>query len=110
MRLKSLDDPILVVIRAIVSSCSARRVAFSNSLAFSRASAARNSSAPNADDLYREVENIAQLWDNAQLNAAEKAVLKDKLRYLSGRCAWIVESTQREFVQTAVDQLWTKMM
>jgi MoxR-like ATPase len=71
---------------------------------------ARNSSAPNADDLYREVENIAQQWDSAQLNAAEKAVLKDKLRYLSGRCAWIVESTQREFVQAAVDQLWTKMM
>ncbi len=71
---------------------------------------ARNSSAPNADDLYREVENIGQQWENAQLSAAEKAVLKDKLRFLSGRCAWIVESTQREFVQTAVDQLWTKMM
>lgn len=70
---------------------------------------ALNSSAPNADELYKEVENMRQQWESDNLNGAEQAVLKDKLRYLSGRCAWIVESTQREYVQNAVDQLWAKI-
>lgn len=70
---------------------------------------ALNSSAPKADELYKEVENMRQQWESDNLNGAEQAVLKDKLRYLSGRCAWIVESTQREYVQNAVDQLWAKI-
>lgn len=70
---------------------------------------ALNSNAPNADELYKELENMRQQWESGNLNAAEQAVLKDKLRYLSGRCAWIVESTQREYVQNSVDQLWTKI-
>lgn len=70
---------------------------------------ALNSSTPNADELYKEVDNMRQQWESGALNAGEQAILKDKLRYLSGRCAWLVESTQREYVQSAVNQLWDKV-
>jgi MoxR-like ATPase len=71
---------------------------------------AQNSSAPNADDLYQEAANLRQQWESGKLSPAEMAVLKDKLRYLSGRCAWVVNATQRAFVQNAVNELWTKVM
>ncbi|HOY16134.1 MAG TPA: AAA family ATPase [Haliscomenobacter sp.] len=71
---------------------------------------ARNNPVPNADELFLEVENIAKQWNDPDGTMANRAILKDKLRYLSGRCAWIVESTQREFVQAEVDRLWTIMM
>jgi MoxR-like ATPase len=65
---------------------------------------------PNADDLYREVERIAEKWNDVAVAGVDRAVLKDQLRYLSGRCAWIAEPVQRTYVQTAVDDLWSEIM
>lgn len=70
---------------------------------------ALNSNAPNADELYKDIEKMTTQWESGSLSPAEQAVLKDKLRYLSGRCAWIVDSTQRVYVQNAADQLWSKI-
>lgn len=65
---------------------------------------------PNADDIFREVTALSEKWAQADLPMSERAVIKDRLRYLNGRCAWIGNATQRQFVQQPIDALWEKIM
>jgi MoxR-like ATPase len=71
---------------------------------------ALESGSVNADDLYREVQSMTEKWDDAQLPLAERTVIKDRLRYLSGRCQWISNDVQRQYVQTPIDALWQKII
>lgn len=71
---------------------------------------ALESGSVNADDLYREVQAMTEKWDEAQLPLAERTVIKDRLRYLSGRCQWISNDVQRQYVQTPIDSLWQKII
>lgn len=71
---------------------------------------ALESGSVNADDLYREVQAMTEKWDEAQLPLAERTVIKDRLRYLSGRCQWISNDVQRQYVQTPIDALWQKII
>ena len=65
---------------------------------------------PNADDIFREVTNLGEKWMQADLPMSERAVIKDRLRYLNGRCAWIGNAAQRQFVQQPIDALWDQIM
>ncbi len=65
---------------------------------------------PNADDLFEEVEAMATQWAKDDLPLADRAILKDRLRHLNGRCAWIQNETQRAHVQQAIDSLWTTIL
>lgn len=71
---------------------------------------ALESGSVNADDLYREVQAMTEKWDDAHLPLAERTVIKDRLRYLSGRCQWISNDVQRQYVQTPIDVLWQKII
>lgn len=65
---------------------------------------------PNADDILREVHALAEKWEHTDLPMSERAVLKDRLRHLSGRCAWIGNPVQRQYVQEPIDALWEKIV
>jgi MoxR-like ATPase len=67
-------------------------------------------SAPNADDIYKEVTSLAGKWESSELTMAERAVIQDRLRYLNGRCQWISNEVQRSYVQEPIDALWKKIM
>jgi len=40
----------------------------------------------------------------------ERTVIKDRLRYLNGRCQWISNEVQRKYVQEPIDLLWGKII
>jgi len=65
---------------------------------------------PNADEIFKEVEAMDKKWDDAQLPLAERTMIKDRLRYLNGRCEWIGNEVQRNFVQEPIDALWQKII
>ena len=71
---------------------------------------ASDNALPNADDIFREVTNLSEKWAQADLPMSERAVIKDRLRYLNGRCAWIGNAAQRQFVQQPIDALWEQIM
>ncbi|ACU63247.1 AAA family ATPase [Chitinophaga pinensis] len=71
---------------------------------------ADNSSTPDADALYREVEQLQQQWDHPETTAAIRAQIKDRLRSINSRCEWISNTTQRNYVLVPVDALWKKIM
>ncbi|MFY0254468.1 AAA family ATPase [Chitinophaga sp. 30R24] len=71
---------------------------------------ARINSVPDADELYAELTQMLFRWDNPESSEADKAAIKDRLRYLNGRCEWIANPDQRQFVMQPVDQLWKKIL
>jgi MoxR-like ATPase len=66
--------------------------------------------APNADAIFKEVEVLAENWDNSDASMSERAIIKDRLRQLTGRAAWISNETQRGYVQQPIDTLWQKIL
>lgn len=65
---------------------------------------------PNADEIYKEVSIMADKWADPGLPMTERTVIKDRLRYLNGRCEWISNSVQRAYVQEPIDALWQKII
>lgn len=66
--------------------------------------------APNADEIYKEVATMAAQWEDTALPLAERTIIKDRLRYLNGRCQWINNKVQRSYVQQPIDSLWQKII
>lgn len=67
-------------------------------------------SAPNADDIYKEVMQMTGQWNDPETTGAERSVIKDRLRYLNGRCEWIRNADQKNFVLKPIDELWQQIM
>lgn len=65
---------------------------------------------PNADEIYKEVVDMTEKWNDVSLALAERTIIKDRLRYLNGRCEWISNEVQRKFVQEPIDALWQKII
>lgn len=65
---------------------------------------------PNADEIYNEITAMTAQWERQETSMAERAAIKDRLRYLNGRCEWINNTTQRDYVLQPIDQLWKKIM
>jgi len=66
--------------------------------------------APNADEIYKEVTALAEKWEDPAVPLAQRTVIKDRLRYLNGRCEWISNEVQRRYVREPIDQLWHKIL
>lgn len=71
---------------------------------------ASQSNLPNADEIYKEVNNLTKKWETPDISFAERNQIKDRLRYLNGRCEWISNETQRAYVQQPIDELWQRIL
>ena len=68
------------------------------------------SSAPDADEIFREIQEMSDQWSDPNLDTMAKTVIKDRLRYLSGRCQWISNPLTRAYVQEPINSLWEKVL
>lgn len=66
--------------------------------------------APDADEIFREVTELGREWENADTPLSRRTIIKDRLRYLNGRCEWINNETQRTYVLKPIEQLWQKIL
>ncbi|TCO90204.1 MoxR-like ATPase [Chthoniobacter flavus] len=60
----------------------------------------------DAEHLARDLEAIAAQLPKA--DATELAYLRDRLGILDGRCQWVADQQQREFLAQKVAELWTQ--
>jgi MoxR-like ATPase len=67
-------------------------------------------STPNPDEIFKEVMSMTEQWEDENLPLSERTIIKDRLRYLNGRCDWIINPVQREYVKTPIDALWQKII
>ncbi|MEY3443491.1 MAG: hypothetical protein RLZZ519_1772, partial [Bacteroidota bacterium] len=71
---------------------------------------ASQSASPDAEEIHREVLKMTEAWENPETPIAERSLIKDRLRYLNGRAEWIVNDTQRIYVQAPMNALWEKIL
>jgi MoxR-like ATPase len=64
---------------------------------------------PDANELYQEIMKMTEQWKDAATSDGDRAILKDRLRYLNGRCEWITNEDQRAYVQKPVNELWQQI-
>jgi len=66
--------------------------------------------APNPEEVMKEVKYLANKWQNEKLSFEEQNVIKDKLRYVQNRCAWIKSNEQKQYIQAEIDDLWQRIL
>lgn len=71
---------------------------------------ASQSNLPDPDEIYKEVNNLTNQWDAAEVSGVERSQIKDRLRYLNGRCEWISNEDQRKYVKEPIDNLWNRIL
>ncbi|RYY51903.1 MAG: AAA family ATPase, partial [Chitinophagaceae bacterium] len=59
--------------------------------------------APDADEIFKEVVHMTGQWEDDSIALGERTIIKDRLRFLSGRVEWIHNETQRKYVQEPID-------
>jgi MoxR-like ATPase len=69
---------------------------------------ARGANAPDADELVRDLERLEQRWSADGHSDVQRAVLRDQLGLLAGRCQWLADAQQRTFLEQRVSALWQK--
>jgi len=65
---------------------------------------------PDPEAMHEEVNKMIQQWSDPNVDAAARAQLKDRLRHLSSRAAWIQNEVQRDYVTQPINALWAKIM
>ncbi len=71
---------------------------------------ALTNTSPDADKIFDEISKLSEQWDEEHLSMSERNIIKDRLRYLNGRCEWIKNEIQRNYVKQPIDDLWKKII
>lgn len=71
---------------------------------------ASQSNLPDPDEIYIEVNKLTSQWDAAEVSGVERSQIKDRLRYLNGRCEWISNEDQRKYVKEPIENLWNRIL
>lgn len=71
---------------------------------------ARAGDAPDPEELARELASLGDSLDRVSGRdaASETTLLKDRLSILDGRCQWVRDDDQREFLAAKVSELWKR--
>ncbi|MFN3379933.1 MAG: AAA family ATPase [Runella zeae] len=68
------------------------------------------SKVPDAEELIKEVQNLANRWQNDNLDFEEQNIIKDKLRFVQTRSNWIKNSEHKHYIQAEIQSLWQKIL
>jgi MoxR-like ATPase len=61
---------------------------------------------PDPEALARDLERIVLRLKETELPDLERSVLRDQLSVLAGRCPWVGDAQQQEFLQKKIDDAW----
>jgi MoxR-like ATPase len=63
---------------------------------------------PDPEELARDLEKLVT-YVNAHTGANNQDQVRDQLTLLAGRCQWVRDNQQREFLEQRVQSLWTQL-
>lgn len=64
---------------------------------------------PDPEEVIKEVQYLAERWQDSSLSFEEKNIIKDKLRYVQTRCDWVRSGEQKAYIQKEIENLWEKI-
>ena len=65
---------------------------------------------PDAEQLLRELDDLAAQWADPGTTAEARNVIKDKLRYVQSGSKWVRETEHRRLLTEKADALWQTML
>lgn len=65
---------------------------------------------PDPNEMYKEVNRLTSQWETTDVTGLERSQIKDRLRYLNGRCEWISNEDQRQYVKEPIENLWNRIL
>ena len=71
---------------------------------------ARNLDGPNAEELARDLEQLDSRITAAEASDEDRAIAREQLSLLAGRCQWVRDDQQRSFLEQRVQSLWTALI
>ena len=73
-----------------------------------RHSRSRGQDAPDPERLARDIARLSEKA-STELSPTERSYVRDQLGLLAGRCQWVSEAQQRQFLETRIHELWPKL-
>ena len=70
---------------------------------------ARNLDGPNPEELARDLEQLAAKLNEVPPSDETRAIAREQLSLLAGRCQWVRNDQQRGFLEQQVQTLWTAL-
>ena len=70
---------------------------------------ARAADGPEAEALARDLDAILESLGNNETKEVERAYLRDRLGILEGRCQWVKDNSQREWLLQRVAEVWPSL-
>ncbi len=70
---------------------------------------ARSEDDPDPDILARNLSLIQEQLQQPELSEVDRVYLQDRLGVLSGKCQWVRNEQQRDYLQTIVNAAWTAL-
>ncbi|HUY90018.1 MAG TPA: AAA family ATPase [Pirellulales bacterium] len=67
---------------------------------------ARGQGSPDPEELARDLDRLEERWSADGHGEVDRAVLRDQLGLLAGRCQWLADAQQRTFLEQRVESLW----
>jgi MoxR-like ATPase len=69
-----------------------------------------NATTPDPETVLAEVRTLNAQWSAGNLTPAAQSVLRDKLRYIQSRTAWISNAVHKDFIEKEIDDLWSQIL
>lgn len=69
----------------------------------------RQTDRPNPEELARDLSRLLEEAEASTVSDAERSVIRDKLGLLAGRCEWVLDPQQRNYLQDQVATLWSRI-
>lgn len=91
------------MLATLVKDCMTRHSTASTGRAHARSAGIDK---PDPEALARDLERIAVRLAEKELPDAERSVLRDQLSILAGRCPWVGDVQQQDFLQRRIDEVW----
>lgn len=67
---------------------------------------AKQTDRPDPEQLSREIQQLSEQAAVPNITAVDRAVLRDKLGLLAGRCEWVIDTLQRTHLQQEASAVW----
>ena len=71
---------------------------------------ASRQSMPDPEELMHDIQKLSARWDHPDTTFPDRAAIKDQLRFINNRAAWITNAVSRDTILQHINTLWQKIL
>lgn len=71
---------------------------------------ASRQSMPDPEELMQDIRKLSARWEHPDTTLPDRAAIKDQLRFINNRAAWITNAVSRDTILQHINTLWQKIL